>query len=690
MAYERAYKPFMDVLERFPDIRVTQHFTGPLLDWFEANQPSFLGRLSEMARAGQIEIMGGGYYEPMLCAIPERDAVAQIQRMNSFCEKHFGGPPQGMWLAERVWEPHLPRVLAQGGVQYVALDDSHFLCSGIGPEDLFRYYLTENEGYTVKAFPILERLRYMVPFHQVSDSIDYLKANATEDGMRCAVLHDDGEKFGVWPETFRSVYEKGWLVEFFEALTDNKNWLHSLTYADYLKKAPASGRTYITCASYDEMMEWALPTSMQRRLKKVRKSIENMPDPVESREHKLFTRGGFWRSFLSKYSESNNMQKRMLRISSRLDALKKKKDPRVEEARRLLHQGQCNCAYWHGVFGGLYLNHLRTAIYEHLIHADAVLDTIEHKDDAWVTSDRVDFDADGHDEGVLENAHLSLFFSAADGGTLFEWDYKDKPFNIGNTLTRREELYHDLLKTGMVKVGEIGDGDHSIHELVRAKEAGLESYLVYDEYRRTSLRDHFLSPDVTADELWGGSYVEMGDFATGEYSLEVGKNEVRLSRAGMLYLPDGPCPVRLAKTITLAPRASEFEIRYDITNEGAAFLHVLFGVEFAVNLLSGNSFDRYYRSDARDLQYVRLGTRGCEEGLPHIALRDDWQKLECGFRFDSPAARIYRFAIDTVSQSEGGQERVYQGSIVVPCWYVDCAPGATFTKRMTAEVLMTP
>ncbi len=681
MAYEQAYLPFVEVLEKFPAVKVTHHFTGPLFDWFEANRPEFIERLAALVRAGRVEIMGGGYYEPLLCAVPERDSIAQIRRMGAFCEEHFGFAPKGMWLAERVWEPHMPRIMRKAGIEYTAVDDTHFLCAGLTPEQLFGYYITEDEGHAIKVFPILERLRYLIPFHQVVESIDFLREHASEDGLRCAVIHDDGEKFGVWPETHMSVYGEGWLEEFFQALTDNKDWLHCMTYSEYIEKTSALGRAYLPTASYEEMMAWALPTPMHRRLKRVLKQIEENPE--RAAEQKLFVRGGFWRSFLAKYAESNNVQKRMLRVSERLEKLQRKKDPRLAEAERLLHQGQCNCAYWHGVFGGLYLNHLRTALYEKLIEADRILDAVSHKTDNWVSCERVDFDADGNDEAILENSRLFLAFSPADGGTLFEWDFKDKPFNFGNTLTRREEVYHDLLRERQVQVGGSGKGDQSIHELVRAKEAGLDSYLVYDPYRRVSLRDHFLPENVTPQQLWAGGYQELGDFTNGGYVLEASKDRVCLTREGTVWTGD-LYPVRLCKTILLRPRASSFEIRYDISQHGVQPLCLLFGVEFAVNMLSGSSFDRYYRSDDRDLHYTKLGEMGCDADLTHIALRDDWQRLECGLRLDAPA-RIFRFGIETVSQSENGQERVYQGSIVIPCWTITCAPGETVTRTLVAE-----
>jgi alpha-amylase len=686
-AYEKAYVPFIGVLEQFPAVRVTLHFTGPLWDWFAAYRPEFLKRLAALVRAGQIEIMGGGYYEPMLCAIPERDAIAQIRRMQAFCEEHFGQKPRGMWLTERVWEPQTPRTLARAGVEYTALDDTHFLCSGLRPEQLFGYYMTDDEGLTVKVFPILEKLRYLIPFHQVSETIEYLREHATEDGSRCAVIHDDGEKFGIWPGTHASVYEEGWLEEFFQALTDQQDWLHSLTYSNYLDRSAALGRTYLTCASYQEMMEWVLPTEMQRELHAVKKELEQ--DPVQRERIGQFIRGGFWRGFLSKYPESNNLQKRMLRVSNRLEALKARRpgDPRLEAAERLLHQGQCNCAYWHGVFGGLYLNHLRTAIYECLIEAERTMNEIEDRAADWVGCEEVDFDADGQPEAVIENRRLSLFFQPGDGGTLFELDYLDKPFNFVNTLSRREEPYHDALRTGQVVVGDEDKGHTSIHDIIKAREANLDTFLVYDPYRRVCLRDHFLPESVSVDELWRSDFQELGDFAEGAYQLATGTNTVTLTRNGAV-LTEGASPVRLCKTITLAPDASEFEIRYDIKNVGRTAFTTMFGFEFAVNLLTGASFDRYYRSDERNLRGAKLGERAVDTSLSHIALRDDWQHLEIGLRFSEPA-RVYRFAIETVSQSEGGQERVYQGSVLVPCWTISAAPGATIVKTVRVEVVNT-
>ena len=47
-----------------------------------------------MAR-GQVEMIGGGYYEPILISIPPEDRREQIERLGDYIEKHFGQRPSG-------------------------------------------------------------------------------------------------------------------------------------------------------------------------------------------------------------------------------------------------------------------------------------------------------------------------------------------------------------------------------------------------------------------------------------------------------------------------------------------------------------------------------------------------------------------------------------------------------------------
>src|SRR4030042_2904697 len=122
-AYERAYRPFIEILKKHPLIKISIHYSGILWDFFKAHHPDFLETLRELVKNGQLEMMTGGYYEPILAVIPDEDKVDQVRRLTQTMEKEMGATPQGMWLAERIWEPHLPKFLAEAGVEYITIDD---------------------------------------------------------------------------------------------------------------------------------------------------------------------------------------------------------------------------------------------------------------------------------------------------------------------------------------------------------------------------------------------------------------------------------------------------------------------------------------------------------------------------------------------------------------------------------------
>jgi alpha-amylase len=99
--YEKAYLPMIEALERHPKVRLSLHYTGPLLEWFAAAQPEFLARVRALVERGQVEIVGGGLYEPILASLPAADRVAQLRRMRERIKELVGVAPQGAWLALR-------------------------------------------------------------------------------------------------------------------------------------------------------------------------------------------------------------------------------------------------------------------------------------------------------------------------------------------------------------------------------------------------------------------------------------------------------------------------------------------------------------------------------------------------------------------------------------------------------------
>ena len=135
-AYEKSYFPFLDVLEKFPSIKIAIHFSGILIDWLNEYHPVLLKKVKKMVERGQLEVMTGGYYEPILSIIPEEDRVGQINKLSTTVQEMFNYVPKGLWLAERVWEPTLPTSLSRADIQYTIIDDTHFKYTGLADDQL--------------------------------------------------------------------------------------------------------------------------------------------------------------------------------------------------------------------------------------------------------------------------------------------------------------------------------------------------------------------------------------------------------------------------------------------------------------------------------------------------------------------------------------------------------------------------
>ena len=224
-AFVDAYGPMLDLLDAHPGIRVAIHTSGPLAEWLDGHHPEYLDRLAALAHRGQVEIVGGAFYEPVLAMLPRRDRIGQIVRYREWLERRLSVPVPGMWLAERVWDPGMVADLAAAGVEWTILDDTHFKAAGLPEDRLDRHWLTEGDGATLAVFPVSERLRYVIPFGAPEEAIDHLRFLARRRPGALAVFGDDGEKFGVWPDTHRTCFGEGWLERFFSLLEENASWV---------------------------------------------------------------------------------------------------------------------------------------------------------------------------------------------------------------------------------------------------------------------------------------------------------------------------------------------------------------------------------------------------------------------------------------------------------------------------------
>lgn len=665
-AYQDSYLPFLDTFEPFADLAISLHTSGPLMLWLAQRHPEYLDRLRILIDAGRIEILGGPQYEPILTSLPRRDRIGQIRANSAWLKRELGSEVLGMWAPERVWEPSLTADLVAAGVGYTVLDDSHFHAAGLTDQQLTGYFLTEDDGATLRVFPASETLRYSIPFAPVQDSIDYCWQIAQTRPGAVLTLADDGEKFGSWPNTKAHVYRNGWLREFFEALTANAPWLNTVTLGEAIRRTPPAGKVYLPDGSYREMNRWSLPVAAQA----------DSPQSVAAPE-----RSGQWRNFRVKYPEANEMYARMMYVSRRLQQaeLAGGDGGEIAAARDHLYRGQCNCAYWHGTFGGIYLPHLRSAIYHHLILADRCIDRAlaeisspgapaNAAAEGYIEAVAGDYDFDLLQEVRLANEQFTLWLAPARGGRLYEWDWHQPGLNLLATLSRRPEAYHaasPAAASSPVAGSRPAAASDSAKPSAAATATAVPSGI--DRYLRKSLIDHFYDSNIALAEIVAGTAMERGDFVDQPFEAKIRRAsdrvQLQMRRDGLAW----GMPVSLTKAVTLHAGSDEIAVTYLLENLPAdRTFHFALELNFAG--LPGDAPGRFFTGeDAQSLGH--LGKRLDLKQTRGLALTDQWQGVEIHIDFDQ-AGGLWAFPVKTLSQNERGLEAIQQSVCVMPHWQV--------------------
>jgi 4-alpha-glucanotransferase len=597
------YAPFLERLAEREFFPITLHISGPLIDWLGAHEKALLDRIARLAGQGHVELLLSGYYEPVLAALPRADRLEQIGWMRQAIRERFGVEASGLWLTERVWEPELAADLALAGVRYALVDDRHFLISGFPRERLHAPFWTESDGKRLALLPIDERLRYLIPFMPPGDTVAYLRQLRGE-GARLAVLADDGEKFGGWPGTKEWVYEHGWLAQFLDdmqaAIAAGEVRLSTCGAA--LAEVASGGLAYLPTASYREMEAWSLPPEPATRLARLEHDLG--ADRVAGPDGALI-RGAHWTNFLVRYPEANRMHKKMQALSF---LCRERGNP--EEARRAIGRAQCNDSYWHGVFGGLYLPHLRHAVWHHLALAEGALRRGER-----LGFERWDLDGDGWEEIWIHSQAFSALVSVARGGIIEEYTRFRAGMNYVDVLTRRREAYHALEESehlAYASRGGAGDQAPSIHDL--EKGLRVDRLPPLDRDTRALFVDRVLGSELTIDAYASGNYQPIASWAGVPLEGDVHAT---------------------AEHVEVSCRAPNFEKRIRFDAKG----------HLSVS----------YRWDRTAFPEQVLFTS--ELSLAH--------PLELAY---APEALVWSFPITTVAKSERGLDETVQGQSLTPRW----------------------
>lgn len=631
-AYKNAYLPFMETLKGFPGIKVTFHYSGNLLDWLEYRHADYLKTVRSLLRRGQIELIGGGCFEPVMALIPENDRREQLLLNEKVISRLFKIKTRGAWIAERVWEPSLADSLALAGTEYTIIDDHHLLEAGVKKENIFRPYITQGAQRSIVVFPASTNLRYVIPFCRPEkviraiQSLANINEHASED--TCVFFADDGEKFGLWPHTYNWIYKRKWLYDFFCLLEKNRDWLQTTTYSEVMDTVTPGKIPCIPESSYREMMEWS--------------------------------RGNF-KNFLTKYPEAGRMHKRMINVSTALKSISSQNTRsgnffKIQEAKNELFKAQTACAYWHGTFGGLYLPHLRSGVYKHLIKAQGMID--KH----WKAEDKGAVRAAGYDLGLsdqetrISNEILDVFVKSGLGGAVAELDYKPLGINLMNTMSRLKEDYHKKLERSYfsrikrAKEAIAGGNYDDIRDALGVAERGLKGTLLYDDYQRFSFLTHILEGKNKWRNL-DKARESYDTFFKGAYSSEVDSKEnsitLKLFKRDKIFINNAmPIELEVFKTITVG-NGSIVRFFHKVIKPDGHKISLRHAVEF--NFLI---WDKTVITRPRVMK------------VKEFSLKDRYYGTTVKFSLNKKY-NVFMYPVYTVNESEKGLRKNFQGISVI-------------------------
>jgi len=582
-AVRDCYAPLLKVLLQHPSVKVALHYSGPLLEMFCTEHPFIIDQIKVLLERGQIELLGGAWWEAILPIWSQHDQITQLQLPQERLKVLFACDPQFAWLPERVWEAELAETLLQSNYTGTFLDDNGLLNAGVLQQDLHRVHRT-TEG--VKVLSIDAQLRQLIPWHSVNEVVEYLFELHQKDSQSIAVFADDAEKFGSWPGTFQLIYEEHYFDDLLTALEKNEDWLQTVLPTSCNDESQKT--VQIPSTSYSEMLEWS---------------------------------GGNWRNFLDRYQESRDMFEAVLRA------------PRDAKSLPYILQAQCNDAYWHGVFGGLYLPHLRQAIYGAAAKA-------------YATSPESKMETTSSNDVILKN-NSQLLGIRPKGGQLFQWLDLEKHHNWLATLRRYAESY-----------------------------AESESA---DWYARGCGIEHFLGAGATPESIATGKFPEEGDFVSENWQIETQQNEGELiailTRQGGVWQQGNFAPLQIQKRITLSNQESETTIEYEIFNPGEQLVNLWWASEWNISPSGSDLSERSFQVENNDFD---LEETHVWERISNWQMKDKWLKSTFTLSSDSDFD-LWQMPFRTFSRYEGETvESIFQQATIVMHRKVLLQPGQKY------------
>lgn len=524
-AYQTRYKPFLAILYSFPKIPLVLHYSGSLLEWIEEHHPEFIMLLSEMVSRKQVELLGGGYYDPIFSIIPGSDRIGQIESFTTYLRKHFGRRPRGCWITEGVWEPCLAASIKNSGIDYIYLEEEYFQQAGLQDSDLYTPVITEDQGKSITVFPLTSRISRRIPADSPESILDSILEASSRKNEHLVSLLVPGETFiSAAAGGAEEFFNIEWLTRFINLILEQGDKIELFLPVKYFKNVLRTKKVYFDASLITN-------GSVQGR--------------------KTF------RQLVNFHPESRNLYSKMIYAHSLVNQMRGDKY-RKKAAREEIWKGQNHFPYWGGDRGGIHWNSARKAAYSSLIEAEKLTREKGIFKSSIITTD---FDMDGLPEYLFQGEELNAYLHPC-GGTVFELDYIPKPWNYLDT-------FYPINSRESVKTSAPG------------------KKMLYKT--GSAFIDHFLSNNLTSGQFHNTDYTELGDFIGKEYtvkSIDKDKKYITFVVQGKINSGSQCYPLEIEKKYQFQSAGIQVSLR--LTNLGEKRISCFFGEEVNLSFGGNN------------------------------------------------------------------------------------------------------
>jgi 4-alpha-glucanotransferase len=634
--YQVCWRPFLSVLYRFPDVAAVLHYSGTVLHWLESRHPEFLMLLEEMVLRKQIELLGGGFFGPLMPLIPGPDRLGQVELLTTFIRRSFGKRPRGCWLPDYAWEPSLASSLQSCGFDYSFLPERHFRVAGIDSEDLGSPVMTEDQGRSLLVFPVFDALESFPAPLPIEEALSQLVSRVGEQRLYTLLFPGESAR-ALWaasklesPDVF---FERS-----FAALQREALRFETTTPLRFLKGARDFKRAYFPGCASSLLMERSLPVEPAGRSARGKrggaKEAEAPRAGFPGAEDGPSVVAGSPRRLLLRHEESLALYSKMHYVRILVGQLRGDKS-RKKTAQEELWRGQCGGAYWRGSGGGIARLPVRAAAYAALIEAEKITRQRGSFSPGIISAD---MDFDGAKEIIYQSAEINAYVQLR-GACLAELDSFKTRTNYVNVLD--------------------------------SKEGGP---------RRLCFRDRISEK--------GSFGADKGGFYDARYALveaERPASVASLFREGQAELGGKKRSLSIKKTYSF--RKGGLSVDYELSNKESLPLALRIGAE--LNLAAGFSAEAVGLAGIRGRDELGLATdkKSSESDLNGLRLSNLAKGETIELRSDLPFALAHSPVLCPIeARAESGEGGAYQGCAIVLGWDLELPADSARRFSVTLEL----